>query len=118
MLTAGCTSTNPGWAASINPCCGQDLIELGIDPPEDRCADMVLDQRTARALMADVASRSGVTHWHVRFIPGGPACIWRQWPGLTDDDFIHVSPPEEVDTRAREAAQADTTETDSSEGSD
>jgi hypothetical protein len=107
-LAAGCSRRNPAWASGINPCCGQDLMLQGIDPPEDRCADIVLDQATAKELMGDIASSSGVTHWHVRFIPGGPACIWRMHPGLTEDDFIHVEPPDEVQEAAREAAEAGT----------
>ena len=106
-LLPGCSMKNPTWADSVNPCCGQDLVLRGIDPPEDRCADIVVDQETARRLMADVASGSGMTHWHVRFIPGGPACIWCEWPGLTDDAFRDVEPPEEVQARARETAQGD-----------
>lgn len=99
---------NPTWADSINPCCGQDLVLQGIEPPEDRCADIVLDQDTARRLMADIASGSGMTHWHVRFIPGGPACIWREWPGVGNGEFEHVEPPEEVQEEARAAARRDT----------
>jgi len=95
VLSTGCSSRNPSWADAINPCCGQDLVLRGIDPPEDRCADIVLDQETARRLMADVASGSGMTHWHVRFIPGGPACIWQEWPGLTEEEFREVELPAE-----------------------
>lgn len=108
VLATGCSRRNPPWAQSINPCCGQDLVLMGIEPPEDRCADIVVDQETARRLMADIASGSGMTHWHVRFIPGGPACIWRQWPGLTDDEFQHVEPPEEIQEEQREAVRGDT----------
>jgi hypothetical protein len=112
MLT-GCSVQSPGWAESINPCCGQDLVLQGIDPPENRCADIVVDQRTARRLMTDVAQGNAITHWHVRFIPGGPACIWYQWPGLTEEDFLEVDPPEDVEGEVRngdemEAAPADT----------
>jgi hypothetical protein len=107
-LLVGCSRRNPEWAGAVNPCCGQDLVLLGIEPPEDRCADIVLDQETARRLMASLASGSGGTQWHVRFIPGGPACIWEQWPGLTDDDFMHVDPPEEVRKEQLEAAGSDT----------
>jgi len=109
LLACGCSSRNPTWADSINPCCGQDLVLLGIDPPEDRCADMVVDQLTARRLMADVASGSGMTHWRVRFIPGGPACIWYKWPGLTDDDFRDVEPPGDIEGASGEAAPGDST---------
>jgi hypothetical protein len=106
MLLAGCSVRNPTWAKSINPCCGQDLVLQGIEPPEDRCADIVVDQSTARRLMADIAQGNAVTQWHVRFIPGGPACIWYEWPGLTDDDFLDVEPPGESD--GGEAALPDT----------
>ena len=61
--------------------------------------------------MADVASGSGMTHWHVRFIPGGPACIWEEWPGLTEEEFREVELPAEQEdgreeTRADSAAAA------------
>lgn len=107
VLLSGCARHNPEWATSVNPCCGQDLMLQGIEPPEDRCADIVVDQETARRLMADVASGSGMTRWHVRFIPGGPACIWREWTGLTEDDFEHVDPPESVQEEQLEAVEAD-----------
>ncbi len=108
VLCFGCSRRNPEWASEINPCCGQDLVLQGIDPPEDRCADIVVDQETARRLMARIAGGSGVTHWHVRFIPGGPACIWEEWPGLTEDEFLHVDPPEEVQKEQLEAVRGDT----------
>lgn len=103
VLSTGCSSRNPSWADAINPCCGQDLVLQGIDPPEDRCADIVLDQETARRLMADIASGSGMTHWHVRFIPGGPACIWQEWPGLTEEQFREVELPAEQEDGREEA---------------
>jgi len=106
VLSTGCSSRNPSWADAINPCCGQDLVLRGIEPPEDRCADIVLDQETARRLMADVASGSGMTHWHVRFIPGGPACIWQEWPGLTEEEFREVELPAEQED-GREDARPD-----------
>ena len=93
----GCSMRNPSWATSINPCCGQDLIVQGSDPPEDRCADIVVDQDTARRLIADLSAGGAIKHWHVRFIPGGPACIWEEWPGLSDEDFLNVEPPETHD---------------------
>ncbi|HYW68332.1 MAG TPA: hypothetical protein VE960_01900 [bacterium] len=108
VLSTGCSSRNPSWADAINPCCGQDLVLRGIDPPEDRCADIVLDQETARRLMADVASGSGMTHWHVRFIPGGPACIWQEWPGLTEKEFREVELPAEPEDD-REKTRPDST---------
>lgn len=108
VMFAGCSLRNPTWAESVNPCCGQDLVLRGIEPPEDRCADIVVDQETARRLMADIAGGSGLTQWHVRFIPGGPACIWREWPGVTDKQFREVKPPEGVDGDAIEAAMGDT----------
>jgi hypothetical protein len=104
----GCSSRNPPWATSINPCCGQDLIIQGIDPPVDRCADIVLDQETARRLMTDIASGEGMTHWHVRFIPGGPACIWEMSPGLSEEDYRHVRPPVGMEAAERQDAKADT----------
>jgi hypothetical protein len=106
-LIQGCGLRNPTWADSVNPCCGQDLVLRGIEPPEDRCADIVVDQETARRLMADIAGGDGLTQWHVRFIPGGPACIWREWPGLTDKEFRDVEPPPELEKSALEAARSD-----------
>ncbi len=79
VIAQGCTSTTPEWAESINPCCGQDLVSQGIEPPQNRCADIVVDQQTAFRLMKDL-SGGAVTHWEVRLIPGGPACIWKIWP--------------------------------------
>jgi hypothetical protein len=108
LVSAGCSERNPRWASSVNPCCGQDLILKGIEPPEDRCADIVLDQETARRLMTDIASGNGVTRWHVRFIPGGPACIWQTHSGLTRDDYLQVDPPGEVLEKEVEAVRADT----------
>ena len=105
----GCSLRNPTWAESVNPCCGQDLVLRGIEPPEDRCADIVVDQETARRLMADIAGGSGLTQWHVRFIPGGPACIWREWPGLTDEHFREVEPPGDIDETTLEPAPGDST---------
>ncbi len=106
-LLQGCSPRNPTWASSVNPCCGQDLVLRGIEPPEDRCADIVVDQETARRLMADIGSGAGLTHWHVRFIPGGPACIWREWPGLTDEDFREVRPPEDSVDDGLEPSEGD-----------
>jgi peptide methionine sulfoxide reductase msrA/msrB len=82
----GCATQNPKWAKSTNPCCGQDLLAQGITPPEDRCADLVVDQDTAFRLMMSLGG-SAALQWHVRLIPGGPACIWRVWPGLNRGDF-------------------------------
>lgn len=91
-LAAGCATQNPEWAKSTNPCCGQDLALRGITPPEDRCADMVVDQDTARRLMMGLGG-SAASQWHVRLIPGGPACIWRIWPGISKSDFQEARPP-------------------------
>lgn len=86
-LALGCATQNPKWATSTNPCCGQDLLLRGITPPEDRCADLVVDQETAFRLMMGLGG-SAALQWHVRLIPGGPACIWRIWPGMSKDDFL------------------------------
>lgn len=108
-LAAGaCTMQNPEWATSTNPCCGQDLMAKGITPPEDRCADMVVDQDTARHLMMSLAG-SAASQWHVRLIPGGPACIWRVWPGVSREDFREARPPEAGDEEAGNGAGADST---------
>ena len=32
LLAGGCTHHSPGWADSVNPCCGQDEIMEGRDP--------------------------------------------------------------------------------------
>jgi len=90
-ISLGCASTTPEWAEGINPCCGQDLMERGIEPPQDRCADIVVDQQTAFRLMKDLGG-SAATHWEVRLIPGGPACIWRLWPGDLSDEPRGVQP--------------------------
>ncbi len=91
-LATGCATQNPEWAKSTNPCCGQDLLLKGITPPEDRCADMVVDQDTARRLMMSLGG-SAASQWHVRLIPGGPACIWRIWPGVSKKDYRETRPP-------------------------
>ena len=93
MVALGCASRNPEWAESINPCCGQDEMLAGEEPSENRCADMVLSREAALALSLGAAAGSGMTQWRVRFIPGGPACIWRKWPGLTDEDYLHAEEP-------------------------
>ncbi|MBD3349011.1 MAG: hypothetical protein GF400_07425, partial [Candidatus Eisenbacteria bacterium] len=82
VALAGCARTGPEWATDLNPCCGQDLMEKGVEPPQDRCADIVVDQRTAFLLMKDLGG-SAVAQYEVRLIPGGPACIWRVWPDDT-----------------------------------
>jgi len=91
-LAVGCATQNPKWAKSTNPCCGQDLLAKGITPPEDRCADIVVDQDTAFRLMMGLGGSAAV-QWHVRLIPGGPACIWRIWPGLGRSDFEEAGGP-------------------------
>jgi len=78
---------NPRWADSINPCCGQDEIADGKEPSEKRCADMVISRESVMDVAWRVAAGSGMTQWRVRLIPGGPACIWRKWPGVTDEDL-------------------------------
>ena len=35
-LLVGCSRRNPVWAGAVTPCCGQDLVLLGIEPPEER----------------------------------------------------------------------------------
>jgi hypothetical protein len=116
LMLAGCSVRNPSWAESINPCCGQDLVLHGIEPPEDRCADIVVDQRTARRLMADVAGGSAMTHWHARFIPGGPACIWYEWPGVGEEEFQEVEPPDEPDAAQEVETLEETGRSGGSEG--
>lgn len=113
LLAQGCTTVAPEWAESINPCCGQDLLEKGIEPPEDRCADIVVDQETARRLMMDM-SGGAVAHWHVRLIPGGPACIWRVWPGRdaavpenVQPDWLGTEPASEDSTGADDSGRTD-----------
>jgi hypothetical protein len=108
---SGCASPNEEWADTVNPCCGQDLIEKGVEPPVDRCADMVVDQVTAMRLMKDLTG-GAVAHWEVRLIPGGPACIWRMWPGDTSFKAENVQPdwvgdePARGDTTAAESARS------------
>lgn len=106
-LVQGCTIQNPEWADSINPCCGQDEVAAGLTPSEDRCADMVISQEAALRLAWQVAAGSGMTEWRVRLIPGGPACIWRKWPGVTEDDFRRVSAAAAAEEPLTEPARAD-----------
>jgi hypothetical protein len=116
-LAQGCASTTPEWAESINPCCGQDLIAQGIEPPQDRCADIVVDQETAFRLMKDL-SGGAVAQWEVRLIPGGPACIWRLWPGEVGFKPENVQPDWVGNEPARQdsAAVGDTTNTGEADG--
>jgi hypothetical protein len=107
VLAQGCAMQNPEWAESINPCCGQDEVAAGLTPSEDRCADMVMSQEAALRLAWQVAAGSGMTEWRVRLIPGGPACIWRKWPGVTDDDFRRVSAAVEAEEPLTGRAPAD-----------
>jgi hypothetical protein len=107
LVAAGCALQNPRWAASTNPCCGQDLALKGIVPPEDRCADIVVDQETAYQLMMSL-SGSAAAQWHVRLIPGGPACIWRVWPDVRREDFDLVAPPGDSGAAKAEPAPGDT----------
>jgi hypothetical protein len=77
-----------------------------------------VDEATARRLMADLAVGGGLTHWRARFIPGGPACIWREWPGLTDEEFRSVRPPGEAEVGDREATPGDSVALPSPEAQD
>jgi hypothetical protein len=95
LAVQGCASSNPEWADSINPCCGQDEVLAGEEPSEDRCADLVVSREAALALAWSAARGGGMTQWRVRMLPGGPACVWRKWPGLTEDDYLHVEEPAE-----------------------
>jgi hypothetical protein len=104
----GCTSQNPEWAESINPCCGQDEVLAGGVPSENRCADMVVSRESAMALAWRMASSGGMTEWRVRLLPGGPACIWRKWPGLTDDDFAYALRRADSDSAVLNRARSDT----------
>jgi hypothetical protein len=105
----GCTFQNPEWAESINPCCGQDEMLAGEEPSESRCADMVVSRESAMALAWRMASGGGMTEWRVRLLPGGPACIWRKWPGLTDDDYAYALRRAGSDSVVGNPAPPDTT---------
>ena len=105
---SGCTFQNPEWATSLNPCCGQDEVLEGKEPSERRCADMVISRESAMDLAWRMAAGSGMTQWRVRLLPGGPACIWRKWPGLTDDDYEYALIRPDADSAAVEPAAADT----------
>lgn len=107
-LLNGCTSLNHEWAASLNPCCCQDEVLAGEEPSESRCADMVVSRESAMDIAWRMAAGSGMTQWRVRLLPGGPACIWRKWPGLTEDDYDYVLIRSEPDSDAVERASADT----------
>jgi hypothetical protein len=98
---------NPEWAESINPCCGQDEVAAGLTPSEDRCADMVISQDAALRLAWQVAAGSGMTQWRVRLIPGGPACIWRKWPGVTEEDFRDAMDGSQAEETVTEQAPPD-----------
>jgi hypothetical protein len=109
LLVGGCSMQNPRWASSINPCCGQDELLEGEEPSEERCADMVVSREAAMQIAWGAAAGSGMTQWRVRLLPGGPACIWRKWPGLTDDDYLEVDPGAEAASDTLEKAPGDTT---------
>ncbi len=110
VLAAGCTFRNPEWAESLNPCCGQDEMLEGMEPSEERCADMVISREAAMQLAWTFAAGSGMTQWRVRLLPGGPACIWRKWPGLTEDDYLLTeSPGDTLDLSPPEEARGDST---------
>lgn len=106
-LLVGCAFRNPEWATSLNPCCGQDEVLEGKEPSETRCADMVVSRESVMDVAWRVAAGSGMTHWRVRLLPGGPACIWRTWPGLTDDDYKYALIRPDADSPAIDAAPAD-----------
>ena len=108
VLLGGCTSQNPEWATSLNPCCGQDEVLEGKEPSERRCADMVVSRESAMDIAWRMAAGSGMTQWRVRLLPGGPACIWKKWPGLDDDDYKYVLIRPEADSTAVESDEADT----------
>ncbi len=90
LLVGGCTHQNPEWAESVNPCCGQDELLEGHEPSEEDCADMVVSQEVAMRLAWLAASSSGATQWRVRLLPGGPACIYKKYPGLMKSDYLTV----------------------------
>lgn len=85
---SGCASRTPEWAESIDPCCGQDEVLAGMEPSESRCADFVVSREAALALAWSAAAGGGMKHWRVRILPGGPACVWKKWPGLTEEDYL------------------------------
>jgi hypothetical protein len=107
-LLLGCSFRNPEWATSLNPCCGQDEVLEGKEPSETRCADMVVSRESVMDVAWRMAAGSGMTQWRVRLLPGGPACIWRKWPGLTDDDYKYVLIRPDADSTTAETAPADT----------
>lgn len=107
VVLGGCTSPNPEWATSLNPCCGQDEVLDGKEPSERRCADMVVSRESVMDIAWRMAAGSGMTQWRVRLLPGGPACIWRKWPGLDDSDYDYVLIPSDADSAAVEKAVAD-----------
>lgn len=88
LALEGCASRNPEWAEGLNPCCGQDEVLAGEAPSEPGCADLVVSREAALAVAWMAASGSGMTQWRVRLLPGGPACIWKKWPGLTEEDYL------------------------------
>lgn len=114
-LLDGCTFQNPEWATSLNPCCGQDEVFEGEEPSESRCADMVVSRESAMDIAWRMAAGSGMTQWRVRLLPGGPACIWRKWPGLTDDDYRFALIRPGADSAAVDSAPADTVQPERSE---
>ena len=107
-LLVGCAFRNPEWATSLNPCCGQDEVLEGEEPSETRCADMVISRESAMDVAWRMAAGSGMTQWRVRLLPGGPACIWRKWPGLTDEDYKYALIRPGADSAAIDSAPAAT----------
>ncbi len=107
-LLDGCTFQNPEWATSLNPCCGQDEVLEGEEPSESRCADMVVSRESVMDIAWRMAAGSGMTQWRVRLLPGGPACIWRKWPGLTDDDYEYALIRPDADSAAVDSVPGDT----------
>ena len=104
----GCASTNEEFAETVNPCCGQDEIAAGREPSEERCADLVVSRDAVMSVAWSAAAGSGMTHWRVRILPGGPACIWRRWPGLTEEDYAQAEPLEDGGASGRDGAPPDT----------
>ena len=109
VCIVGCSFHNEEFADTLNPCCGQDELLAGEVPSENRCADLVVSQDVAWALVGQLGGGSSMSHWRVRLIPGGPACIWYKWPGLEDEDYLMIRAPEESIGATAAPASADTT---------
>jgi hypothetical protein len=123
VCIVGCSFHNEEFADTLNPCCGQDELLAGEEPSEPRCADLVVSQDVAWVLAGQLGGGSSMSHWRVRLIPGGPACIWYKWPGLEDEDYLMIRAPEDSSDFAAPAppeatAPADTTDSAPSEPGD